>query len=126
MVVIIIIIAVILLLIIISKQYSKHEVLSEGGLRNIFFTLDTVLLTNGFLFVEDNTTMIEYRRRINEFTYLSMQVKKTVNSLEPYHLELRKYIDNKVSKRTIPFIISPDMSKEEFKKNIIMMESQLS
>lgn len=127
---VLVVILIIALLVIIfiqsSKAQAQKEVNSQGGLSFIFLNLIVALDQLGFELFNDSITTLEFHRKIDQYSFLSFTIKKTINPKEPYLLQLKKIISGVSREETIPWISSPDYSIEKFISIINSMIDSMS
>ena len=126
---IIILIIVIVILVLLnagSKQHVKSEVLQQGGLRNIFYTLDSILISNNFRFTTDKISSIEYKLNIDQYSYLKFVLRRTINPNEPYEMQMYFIISGEQKDETIRYMISPSFTTERFQERLIRMKKELN
>src|SRR5262245_57292319 len=114
LIIIVIIAIIIFALVQVSKSQAKQEVLSQGVLRTIFSRLIVALENYGFNFFNDNISVLEYHCNIDQFSFLKFTIRKTINIKEPYHIQIQKVKSGIINAQTIPWIILPYYSIEEF------------
>ena len=124
---IVILIAVIFILYLInaSNKQLKYEVVRDGGLIEIFSNLESALSEIDFILYQNKITSLEYHNRINEYSYLKLEVKKTFDTQNPYLMQMTHVLNGNVEKKTIPYIISPNQETEQFSSMLVRMGKEI-
>ncbi len=116
-----IVIVVVAFLLQASKQQAKNEVTAQGGLRNIFKNLDSALRDQEFVFANDNISTVEYINEINKQSYIKLVLKKNLDLKTPYEIQMFHIMNGQTKKKTIPYIVFPEQTYQQFKDNILKM-----
>ena len=104
-----------------SKQQAKNEVAAQGGLRNIFGNLDSALRDQEFVFANDKVSTVEYINEINKQSYIKLVLKKNLDLKTPYEMQMFHIMNGQTNKKTIPYIVFPEQTYQQFKDSILKM-----
>lgn len=124
--VLIIILIIAILLFQASIKQVKREVILEGGLRTIFSTLDDLLKSEHFVYNEDQVSSIEYRRNIDQYSYLLLTLRKCFRNDEPYEMQMFQIVTGEVKIKTIPYTILPHHTKNQLSDCLVRMLHEMA
>ncbi|MFZ7166107.1 MAG: hypothetical protein ACO1G5_01035 [Bacteroidota bacterium] len=124
---IIVIVAIILIAYLInaSNKQLKYEVVKEGGLLNIFYNLEQALLEEDFFLYQDNVTTLEFHNKINNYSFLQLKLKKNFEIQNPYQMQMSHILEGKVNQKTMPYIVTPHLTTEQFREALVRMLKEL-
>lgn len=124
---IIVIVAIILIAYLInaSNKQLKYEVVKEGGLLNIFYNLEQALLEEDFFLYQDNVTALEFHNKINNYSFLQLKLKKNFEIQNPYQMQMSHILEGKVNQKTMPYIVTPHLTTEQFREALVRMLKEL-
>lgn len=108
-----------------SNKHLKYEVLKEGGLLNIFSNLESALLKENFFLYQDNITSLEFHNKINNYSFLQLKLKKNLEIKNPYQMQMAHIQEGKVTQKTMPYIINPTLTTEQFRNALVRMLKEL-
>lgn len=108
-----------------SNKHLKYEVLKEGGLLNIFSNLEFALLEEDFFLYQDNITSLEFHNKINNYSFLQLKLKKNIEIKNPYQMQMAHIQEGKVTQKTMPYIVTPTLTTEQFRDALVRMLKEL-
>ncbi len=103
----------------------KYEVVKEGGLLNIFTNLELALLEEDFFLYQDNVTTLEFHNKINNYSFLQLKLKKNFEIQNPYQMQMSHILEGKVNQKTMPYIVNPHLTTEQFREALIRMLKEI-
>lgn len=108
-----------------SNKQLKYEVLKEGGLLNVFSNLEIALLEEEFFLYQDNVTSLEFHNKINNYSFLQLKLKKNIEIQNPYQMQMFHILEGKVTQKTMPYIVNPNFTTEQFSEALVRMLKEL-
>ena len=120
-IVILIVIIIIIYFINITNKQLKYEILKEGGLINIFSNLELALFEADCYLYQNKVTSLEYHNKINDYSFLKLELKKTFDPQNQYQMQMIHVLNGRINQKTIPYIIFPHQTTEEFSAMLLRM-----
>ena len=106
---ILIVVAVFVILFKESQKQAIQEVASLGGLRTIFYSLDKEIIYLGYEFKLDLGSSIEYKKTISSNSYYKIFIRKKIDLIDPYEIQLYKFDNGNITYKSTPCIITPSI-----------------
>lgn len=110
----------------ISNDYVENQVKSLGGMTMIFVNLHYVLLENNFELYSESLRSLEYRQLLNHHSFIKFVLRSSINPKEPYDMQMFIITSGEVKVKTIPYLIVPNRTKEQFGDVFFRMSNELN
>jgi len=124
-IIVVIVIVIIVYFIKATNKQLKYEAQRDGGLINIFANLEIALLEEGFFLYEDKISSLVFHNEVNRGSFLQIIVKKNFESRNSYQMQMMHILNGAIYKKTIPHIISPKITTDQYRKEVATMINEV-